>query len=100
MAGSASDNTQRERIRAIVHGRVQGVGFRYATQTLALNLGLTGYVRNRWNGTVEVVAEGASAHLDTLVAWLHRGPSMAYVTDVELARQSPAREFDTFEVRF
>jgi acylphosphatase len=100
MAESTLANTERERIRAIVRGRVQGVGFRYATQTLALDLGLTGYVRNRWNGTVEVVAEGTRAQLDRLTKWLQRGPSMAYVTDVELARQAPTREFDTFEVRF
>jgi acylphosphatase len=100
MSRSTLENRDRQSLRAIVHGRVQGVGFRYATQTLALDLGLGGYVRNRWNGTVEVVAEGARAQLDRLVAWLHRGPSMAYVTQVELAWLAPTGGFDTFEVRF
>ena len=49
---------ERQRIRAIVHGRVQGVGFRYSARQQAAALGLSGWVRNCWDGTVEVEAEG------------------------------------------
>ena len=87
-------------IRAIVHGRVQGVGFRYATQTMALRIGLRGYVRNRWNGTVEVVAAGTQAGIDRLVAWLQHGPRMAHVTQVEISEHMPLHQVDSFEVRF
>lgn len=87
------------RVRAVVHGRVQGVGFRYATQTMALDIGLRGYVRNRWDGTVEVVVEGTQARIGRLLAWLQHGPRMAHVTRVEMSGQIPTHEFDTFEVR-
>jgi acylphosphatase len=88
------------RVHATVYGRVQGVGFRYATQRTALEMGLHGFVRNRWNGTVQVVAEGKQATIDRLVSWLQHGPRMAYVTRVETTYQIPTHEFDTFEVRF
>lgn len=48
-----------QRLYAVVEGRVQGVGFRYFTQERAVLLGLNGWVRNRWNGTVELIAEGS-----------------------------------------
>jgi len=87
-----------ERIIAQVHGHVQGVGFRFAAQQRALELGLRGTVRNRWDGSVEVVAEGSPNRLDALVRWLHQGPPLAVVTQVELTRQRATGEFDSFEV--
>lgn len=87
------------RLDAIVHGRVQGVNFRYYTLQQARNLGLTGYVRNRWDGTVEVVAEGPRANVEELLAFLHVGPRSAFVTRVDVRWSAPTREFSRFEVR-
>ena len=90
----------RERFQAVIDGRVQGVGFRYHTQRRAANLGLVGYVRNRWDGTVEVVAEGRPQSLRSLLSWLRVGPRLAEVARVEVTWQSPAGEFSVFEVRY
>ncbi len=88
------------RLQAVVHGRVQGVNFRYYAQRRAWALGLTGYVRNLWDGNVEVVAEGPRAALDELLAFLHAGPQAAFVTRVDSQWSSPSGSFDRFEVRY
>ncbi|HTP58310.1 MAG TPA: acylphosphatase, partial [Spirochaetia bacterium] len=69
-------------VRAVVHGRVQGVGFRWSALREARRLGLRGTVGNRGDGTVEVVAEGDATAVDIFLAWLRRGPPGAHVTDV------------------
>lgn len=81
-----------ERVRARAHGRVQGVGFRFAAARRAAELGLAGWVRNDDDGSVETVAEGPPAVLDAFVAWLHRGPRGAHVTRVEAAREAARGE--------
>ena len=68
--------------RFVVDGMVQGVGFRYFVRRKALELGLSGSVRNLPDGRVEVVASGEREPADQLEAALWRGPSMAKVTDV------------------
>jgi len=65
-----------------VSGRVQGVFFRASTRTQALELGVTGWVRNAADGSVEVLACGTPAAIDALDGWLRRGPPAARVTDV------------------
>jgi acylphosphatase len=69
----------KERRRLRVEGRVQGVGFREACVHLAHSLGLAGWVRNRFDGAVEVLAEGTPTAVAQLVDWLHRGPPAARV---------------------
>jgi acylphosphatase len=88
------------RLQAIVHGRVQGVSFRYYTQRRARELDLVGYVRNRWDGTVEVVAEGQRVRLEELLAFLRVGPRAAFVTQVDARWLAPTAELDAFEVRY
>jgi acylphosphatase len=88
------------RLQAIVHGRVQGVNFRYYTRRRASDLGLTGYVQNLWDRTVEVVAEGRRADVEALLAFVRVGPRAAAVTQVETRWPAPTGEFDRFEVRF
>lgn len=66
----------------VVTGRVQGVGFRAATQRQARELGVRGWVRNRTDGAVEGAAFGGHEALQRLVAWLHDGPSAAQVDSV------------------
>lgn len=70
------------RLHAIVEGRVQGVGFRAFAIRKAEELGVTGWVRNRWDGSVEVIAEGERTMLDKFVAALFVGPASAYVTRI------------------
>jgi len=69
-------------IRALVAGTVQGVGFREATRRRAGELGVVGWVRNAEDGTMAVHAEGPSAAIDALIAFLHKGPPGAAVADV------------------
>jgi acylphosphatase len=88
------------RMQAIVHGRVQGVSFRYYTQRRARELGLTGYVRNVWDRTVEVVAEGQRTDLDELLAFVRTGPRAAFVTQVDVQWPAPTGDFERFEVRY
>jgi len=87
-------------IRAIVTGRVQGVGFRYATLREAQQRGLTGWVRNISAGQVEVLAQGSATAVDDLVAWLAAGPRLASVIKVEVAATEPDLDLSTFHVRF
>lgn len=89
-----------KRIEATVHGRVQGVAFRHYTQVEANRLRLTGWVANRANGTVRVVAEGPESPLKQLAAWLQQGPPSAWVEDVDIRWMDAADEFSRFEIRF
>ena len=91
--------TEKSRLHAIVEGRVQGVGFRYFVQERASVLDLTGWVRNRWDETVEVLAEGERNKLEKLLAALHRGPPSAFVSNVKADWQTPTGEFSQFSVR-
>lgn len=86
--------------RAIVRGRVQGVGFRYCTAREARALGVRGAVRNTPQGSVEVHAEGSLAALESLAAWLRRGPPGAHVQAVDIAWEPPAGTRTGFEVEF
>jgi len=87
-----------ERLHAIVRGRVQGVSFRFYTRDEATALGLTGWVANREDGSVEVIAEGPRAALDRLAAWLHHGPPAARVTQAQIDFLPPTDQFDHFTI--
>lgn len=71
--------------RLVITGRVQGVGFRFTMQRKARELELTGWVRNRYDGSVEAVIQGASAAVETMIAWARRGPPSAVVAGVEVS---------------
>ena len=80
-------------VRCLVAGRVQGVFFRASTREQAEQLGLSGHVRNRPDGQVEVVACGAQAAVEKLQAWLWQGPTHAQVSAVECeACEAPASD--------
>jgi acylphosphatase len=81
-----------KRARVLVHGRVQGVGFRYSARQRARSLGLGGWIANRPDGTVEAVFEGDDARVDSLVEWCRRGPSGAAVEGVDVALEQPQGE--------
>ena len=84
--------------RLVIRGVVQGVGFRYAMMAEARALGVTGWVRNRRNGSVEVLAEGAPADLSTLLERLRKGPRGALVTDVKVEWNAAKGDFADFEI--
>ncbi len=88
-----------ERLHARVYGLVQGVGFRHFVWKHARALNLTGWVRNRRDGSVEVVAEGPREALETLLAHLHQGPWGSRVDRVEATWLPATHEFLDFEVR-
>lgn len=87
------------RIRLIIRGRVQGVWYRGSAQEVARELGLTGWVRNLGDGSVELVAEGESPALEALKAWCREGPPLARVHDVLEEQMTPCGEPASFEVR-
>ncbi len=90
---------ERLRLSAVVHGRVQGVGFRYHVRHRATELGLAGSVCNRWDGSVEVMAEGTRRKLEELLAFLREGPPSAFVTGVDVQWSAPSNDLTHFEVR-
>ena len=91
--------TDQERLEASVHGRVQGVGFRWFVGRAAARLRLVGWTANRSDGSVRVVAEGAASALDELARDLERGPAGASVERVNASRAPATGEFSGFEIR-
>jgi acylphosphatase len=89
-----------KRFSATVTGLVQGVAFRAYTQREATRLGLTGWVANRWDGTVQVVAEGSEAPLTQLVQWLQHGSPAAQVERVNITWAEATGEFSSFQIRY
>lgn len=87
-------------INGLVHGRVQGVGFRYATRAEARLLGLTGWVANRPDGSVQVWAQGPPDLVGQFVAFLQAGPRHARVASVTIDEVAPDDTLEGFEVRF
>jgi acylphosphatase len=87
------------RLQAIVEGRVQGVGFRYFVEEQAMVLNLKGWVRNRWDGSVEVVVEGERQILERLLVTLRRGPRASVVSDVQEMWLPATGEFTHFYIR-
>jgi acylphosphatase len=86
------------RLHAFINGRVQGVGFRYFVIEKAELLQVTGWVRNTYDGQVEVTAEGLRPILDRFLVYLRHGPPVAYVNDVQTSWQPASGEFSHFEI--
>ncbi|MGH9133323.1 MAG: acylphosphatase [Ilumatobacteraceae bacterium] len=82
------------RCRVIVSGRVQGVYYRGTCRTVARELGVRGWVRNRGDGTVEVVAEGSRDAVGELIAWCREGPPLADVGGLEITDEATCGESD------
>ena len=87
------------RVHLKINGRVQGVYFRASAVAQAQHLEITGWVANSPDGGVEVVAEGARARIEELIAWCRQGPSGAKVMNVEIAWEAPRNEFASFSIR-
>jgi acylphosphatase len=82
-----------------ISGRVQGVGFRYSMQREAARLGLTGWVRNRRDGSVEALLQGNDEAVATLTAWARRGPAGAQVAELRVASAQADASLAGFEQR-
>ena len=86
------------RVHLLIEGRVQGVFFRASAQAEASRLGLTGWVRNRLHGAVEIVAEGERKKLDDWIAWCRHGPRGAEVENVQIEWEEFSGEFSAFRI--
>lgn len=85
-------------IHILVDGHVQGVGFRYFVYDFAQQNGLNGWVRNRHNGQVEILAEGSRADLENLLEHVRRGPSRSMVTEVKFDWRQADNRFSQFSM--
>ena len=88
-----------ERLHVTIEGHVQGVGFRYFVKRQAEGSGVSGWVRNRYGGDVEVVAEGNRSQLESLLNALRRGPSGSSVRDIKHRWKDATGEFTNFIIR-
>jgi acylphosphatase len=84
-----SESPDSKTVKARIHGRVTGVSYRYWTVDQARSLGLDGWVRNRADGTVELVASGPADRVDALIAACRQGPRLAAVTRIDVAAAEP-----------
>lgn len=91
-------NSETMRLKAVVHGHVQGVGFRWFVQSQARPRGLLGYAHNLLDGTVEVVAEGTRENLGQLLGAIRGGAGPGQVTKVETELTDPEGEFKGFTI--
>ena len=96
MSGPPPDIT---RLRLLVVGRVQGVGYRYFAREAALGLGLVGFVRNEPDGSVSLLAEGARAALEALARACRAGPRHGHVTHVEAFWSEATHQLEGFEIQ-
>jgi len=85
-------------VHILVEGLVQGVGFRYYVKSVAQDLGVTGWVRNRYDERVEIHALGDTEKLQKLIALVRAGPSASLVTDLTIEWQVPETHFERFSI--
>lgn len=88
------------RVHVIVSGIVQGVFFRANTKSEADRLGVSGWVRNRVDGTVEITAEGKKEIIERFIQWCRKGPPGAVVKNMELNREEHKGEFKSFNISY
>lgn len=81
-----------------MEGKVQGIFFRATARDVARFLGVKGWVKNRWDGKVELTVEGEEEAVDKMIQWCHSGPAGALVTTVEVEPQPWKGEFTNFSI--
>ena len=87
-----------KRIRIFVYGKVQGVFFRYHTRRKAQSLGIKGWVKNREDGSVEILADGMEETLKNFVRWCRLGPPDARVEKIEIIEEKIKEKINDFEI--
>jgi len=91
----------KKRVRVFYSGRVQGVGFRFTAERIALEMGdIYGWVRNLPDGRVEVVAEGEEERLNEFLRRIREGLMKRYIKREDVIWENYKQEFDDFEIRF
>ena len=90
--------TEGARVRAVISGRVQGVGFRYHIRDCARKFGVVGWVRNLRSGDVEFVAEGERESLERLLKFAREGPPMSWVQGLRVDWSAPHGDLSAFEL--
>ncbi len=98
-SGSVAGSGSAVRRRVVIEGRVQGVGYRYTCARRADEAGLSGWVRNLADGSVEAVFEGHPAAVDAVIGWCRRGPRGAHVGRVTVSDWAPSGAGGGFEIR-
>lgn len=88
-----------KRFSMVVFGRVQGVGYRYFAQDAAEALGISGWVRNNYDGTVEIEAQAEEEWLDQFQDRLRDGPPLAHIANIQKCEMPPVEGESSFEVR-
>jgi len=88
------------RVHLNIQGRVQGVCFRHYCRARAQKLGVKGIVRNNFDGSVDVIAEGEEKAVRDFIVWCRRGPPLAVVRSCEENIEAPTGEFDSFSIAF
>lgn len=89
-----------KRLRAIVHGRVQGVGYRAAVHRRIAPIDVTGYVKNQPDGTVLIVAEGDQSTLEDVIDIAKSGSNWCSVSDIEISYESFEGNFPDFSIAY
>ena len=85
--------------RLLIHGKVQGVGYREALRHEAQRRGVMGWVRNRADGSVEAVLQGPEDQVGALIAWASRGPPASRVDEVQIEALEETATYTRFERR-
>ncbi|MBF0254181.1 MAG: acylphosphatase [Candidatus Omnitrophica bacterium] len=97
---SAGDLSKVRRIRVIYSGRVQGVGFRFTAERVALDVGVNGWVRNLPNQTVELLAEGPATAVEKLLGAIQASSVSRHIKSVKITDEPYRGEFDDFRIEF
>ena len=93
------EEIKKVRVHLLISGRVQGVAFRYYAQDTAQGLGVEGWVRNCWDGKVEIIVEGEEEKVKKLISWCYQGPGSAIVEKVGIEWEKYIGEFNSFGIR-
>lgn len=88
------------RAHVVIRGYVQGVWFRASTRDEATRIGVSGWVRNLSDGSVDALFEGEKKKVEEIIGWCHRGPSGAQVSKVEISWEPYKAEFKHFDIRY
>ncbi len=100
MKGEKVKANGKKRIHLFYSGRVQGVGFRFTSEQIALSLGIVGWVKNLPGGRVEIIAEGEESKLVGFLEKIKTGAMGAYIRKVDVSWQEATGEFKDFSIRF